>query len=506
MSPSPTHPSRGVLKFAASLASAAACLAAPLVSPLVTSLHAQSATQSAQFKVPEIPVERYTLPNGLTVLLSRDTSSPVIAVDVWYHVGSKNERVGRTGFAHLFEHVMFQGSEHIPYGVHIRTIENAGGDMNGTTAEDRTNFFETLPSNQLETALWLESDRMGYLLGALDQTKLDAQRDVVKNERRQRVDNQPFGSADEVLRAAMYPASNPYSWPVIGSMADLSAASLEDVKNFFRTYYAPTNATLAVVGDFDVAKTKALIEKYFGPIPSGPAVTRPTIAPVTLSAEKRLVLEDEKGQQPSLVIDWPTVGNDHPDDETPLEILGNVLTQDRTSRLTKLLVYDRQLAVGVSAGQDSKENGGDFSISVRPRPGVSLTQIEQLVDSTVQALLTTAPPTTAEVDRFKNYEKVQMVLGLDGAMNRAEILLDGQTFYADPLHYVKSTNRELAVTADQVAAVAKKYLTPGRLVLSMVPAGKLDMISKPNEPYTNATPKPELQQPAAPTPAPTTGK
>src|ERR1700674_794415 len=198
--------------------------------------------QRAPADVPSIPLERFTLRNGLTVLLSPDHSSPIVSVTVWYHVGSKNERVRRTGFAHLFEHLMFQGSQHVERGEHIRIIENAGGDMNGTTSNDRTKYYETVPINQLETVLWLESDRIGYLLPALSQAKLDNQRDVVKNERRQRIDNQPFGSADEVLDAALFPASNPYSWPVIGSMADLSAASLEDVKEFFRRYYAPDNA------------------------------------------------------------------------------------------------------------------------------------------------------------------------------------------------------------------------------------------------------------------------
>lgn len=443
------------------------------------------------FKIPTLPVERYQLPNGLTVLLSEDHSAPVVAVDVWYHVGSKNESPGRTGFAHLFEHVMFQGSEHIPYGVHFKTVESGGGDANGSTEEDRTNYFETFPSNRLETALWLESDRMGYLLPALDQTKLDAQRAVVKNERRQRVDNVTYGSSDEVISAALYPPTNPYSWPVIGSMADLSAASLEDVKNFFRTYYAPNNATLAISGDFNPAAVKALVAKYFAPIPSGPPVVRPTVPSTTLTSEKRLVLEDVKAELPQLTIVWPTVGTDNPD-VTALGALGNVLTEDRTSRLTKLLVYDRQLATSVDAGQESHENAGQFEISVTPRSPNSLTEIERLVDSTITDL-TTNPPSAQEVNRFKNYVRVHTTLGLDGSMEKAEVLLNGETMHHDPLYYITATKRKLAVTPADVERVAKQYLTQGRIVLSMVPAGKLDEIAKPEAHYTNVTPKVEVQ-------------
>jgi zinc protease len=457
----------------------------------VAVLPAPLAAQSS-FTVPELPVERYTLPNGLTVLLSPDHSSAVVTVDVWYHVGSKNETPGHTGFAHLFEHMMFQGSEHVPYGVHARVIENAGGILNGTTQEDRTNYFQTLPSNQLPTALWLESDRMGFLLPALDQKKLDAQRDVVKNERRQRVDNQPFGTADEAVRTALYPPGNPYSWPVIGSMEDLSAASLDDVRSFFRTYYAPNNTTLAVVGDFDVAETKTLIERYFGDIPAGPEVHRPVVAPVKLAEEKRLVLEDQRAQEPKLRIVWPTVARDDPDN-VALSVLGTMLVQDRTSRLTKLLVYDRQVATRVTAWQNTREGAGDFQIDVVPRPGVPLTEVERLVDSTLTALRSTAPPTAAEVDRYRNYTRVMTVLSMDGSLMHAEMLLYGQTYDNDPYFYVSNTNARLAVTPAQLARVARSYLAAGRVVLSMVPAGRLDLASRPDLPYSVVTPAPEAR-------------
>ena len=460
---------------------APAAIAALAMFPAIA--HAQ---QPAAAELPRIPVERYALPNGMTVLLSEDRSAPVVAVDIWYHVGSKNEKPGRTGFAHLFEHLMFQGSQHIAEERHFKLVEEAGGDINGSTNNDRTNYFEIVPSNELELALWLESDRMGYLLPAMTDKKLDSQRDVVKNERRQRVDNQPFGSQFEIIAAALYPPTNPYSWPVIGSMADLTAASSDDVKDFFRTYYAPNNATLAVVGDFDATKAKAWIEKYFGGLPSGPAITRPVVPPTTLAANKRLVLEDTKARLPQLVFVWPTVGDVDPD-ASPLQALANVLTRDRTSRLSKLLVYDRQLATSVNAFSGTDENTGEFYINVSPRPNASLTQIETLVDSVVASVIA-APPSDREVQRTKNFVNVSAVTGLQSTLGKAEQLLDGQTYYRDPLHVVTELKEFRALTPADVHRVAQKYLSGGHLVLSMIPAGKLDQIAMPTLPYTNVTP------------------
>ena len=442
-------------------------------------------------QVPSIPVERMVLANGLTVLLSPSHAAPVVHVTVWYHVGSTDEARGRTGFAHLFEHLMFEGSEHVAKGEHIRTIEDAGGEMNGETEHDRTKYYETVPANYLETVLWLESDRMGYFLPTLTQTKLDHQRDVVKNERRQNYDNRPFGSEDEVMRAALFPASNPYSWPVIGSMVDLSAASLDDVKGFFRTYYVPNNAVLAIAGDFDVEKTKSLVEKYFGNIPHGAPVTRQTVAAVTLSGERRLVLEDTKATEPKLEIAWPTVG-EQSSDAVALGALGDVLAGPRTSRLKKVLVYERQLVTSVGAGQASYDRGGKFEISMTPRPGVSMTEINRVVDSIVGALRDgKAPVTTAEVDRPKRSELVGTVLGFQSAEDKAETLADGQTYYGDPEHFQKEAAEEQAVTAADVQRVAAQYLGAGRVVLSMVPKGKLDLVSEPTVSYTNVTPAPE---------------
>jgi zinc protease len=310
-------------------------------------------------------------------------------VDVWYHVGSKNEVPGRTGFAHLFEHVMFTGSGHVPYGLHDKLTEGVGGFNNGSTTTDRTNFYEIVPSNYLESAIWLESDRMGFLLDALDTTKLNAQRDIVKNERRQSYDNQPYGRTSEIISAAMYPKNHPYEWPVIGSMTDLSAASVDDVKNFFRLYYAPNNATLTIAGDFDPAQAKSWVQKYFGDLSRGKAIVRPQVKLVSLASERRLTFED-RVQVPRLTISWPTVGETQSDDHI-LDVLASVLSASRTARLQKELVYDRQWASAVGAQERTNENGGEFRITLTPRPGHSLTELEVATDSIIQRLQRDGP-------------------------------------------------------------------------------------------------------------------
>src|SRR5688572_6374194 len=346
-------------------------LLAPLVLAPVIPAVAQRPQSRASGDAIRIPFEKYTLPNGLTVILAPDRSTPTVTVDVWYHVGSKNEVPGRTGFAHMFEHVMFTGSGNVAYGLHDRLTQGVGGSNNGSTSNDRTNYYENVPANYLETALWLESDRMGFLLDKLDEAKFAAQRDIVQNERRQGVDNQPYGRANEITTTALYPESNPYSWPIVGYLSDLQASSVEDVKEFFRLYYAPTNATIAIVGDFEPAQAKALVTKYFGDLPRGKEITRPTVTMPTLSAPKRLVYED-RVQVPRLYMRWPTVNVKHADAE-PLSFLGSILTASRTARLTKALVYDQQSAAQVSAGQAGRENVGDFGITITPRPGHTLT-------------------------------------------------------------------------------------------------------------------------------------
>jgi len=452
-------------------------LALVLTISLAQPLLAQKKDSAASGSI-NIPFETFKLPNGLTVILSQDHTTPTVAVDIWYHVGSKNETAGRTGFAHLFEHVMFTGSGHVPYGLHDKLTEGVGGGNNGSTTNDRTNYYETIPSNYLESALWLEADRMGFLLDKLDIAKLNAQRDVVKNERRQSYDNQPYGRVSEIFSAAMYPKGHPYSWPVIGSMTDLSAASEEDVKAFFRLYYAPNNATLAVVGDFDPAQTKAWIQKYFADLPKGQTVQRPSVPLGNLTAGKRLVYED-RVQVPRLYMQWPTVGFKH-DDDYALSVLGSILFGPRTARLTKALVYDLQLASQVSAFQNSDEDVGVFQVTVVPRPEHTLTEIEAAVDQVLQKFITEGP-TAEELQKAKSGLELGFLRGLESNLGKANQLINGAVFYSDAGQFRTDYQKTLAVTAADVKRVANQYLTRSRIVLSVVPKGKKDQASKATE-------------------------
>src|SRR4051794_14419623 len=278
-----------------------------------------------QPQIPNLKVEKYALPNGLQVILHEDHTTPVVGVNIWYRVGSMNEKAGRTGFAHLFEHLMFQGSQHHD-DEYIGPIEKIGGNLNGSTSQDHTEYFETVPSNALELALWLESDRMGFLVPALTRAKLANQRDVVKNERRQSYDNQPYGQAYEALLESLYPVEHPYHHSTIGSMADLSAASLDDVAAFFRTYYNPNNASLCIAGDFEPEATKRLVAKYFGTLPAGPKVERPAKGVPTLAGPKRVTLSDEV-TLPKVQLVWPTLprgGADEPAIDVLAEVLGGL--------------------------------------------------------------------------------------------------------------------------------------------------------------------------------------
>lgn len=423
-----------------------------------------------------IPFERYTLANGLNLILSVDHTIPQAAVDVWYHVGSKNELPGHTGFAHMFEHVMFTGSGHVPYGMHDRLTEGVGGNNNGSTSNDRTNYYENVPGNYVESALWLESDRMGFLLDQLDEAKFVAQRDIVQNERRQGIDNQPYGRAFEILTAATLPDSNPYSWPVVGYMADLQKATVEDVKQFFRLYYAPSNATLAIVGDFDPAPVKAWVTKYFGDLLKGAPITRPIVGPVTLGAEQRLVFED-RVQVPRLYLAWPGPGEDN-DDTNALDYLAQILSGPRTARITKALVYDQQSAASVGAFNDTNEQFGTFLIFITPRPGHTLTELEASTDSII-ARLQQEGPRADEMQRAAAGLEFAFVSALESNLGKAEILNSGLVFHGDAAYYRTQVANLRAVTAADVKRVANRYLVPGRAVLSIVPLGKTDQASQP---------------------------
>ena len=456
-------------------------LSISIVQPLAAQRKPKASASSDTIK---IPFETYKLPNGLNVILSADHSVPTIAVDVWYHVGSKNEVPGRTGFAHLFEHVMFTGSGHVPYGLHDKLTEGVGGTNNGSTTNDRTNYFEIVPANYLESALWLEADRMGFLLDTLDIAKLNAQRDVVKNERRQSYDNQPYGRVGEIYAAAIYPKNHPYSWPVIGSMTDLSAASESDVKDFFRLYYAPNNATLAVVGDFDPAQAKQWIAKYFNDLPQGKQVQRPSVPLVKLDAEKHLVYED-RVQLPRLYINWPTVGAKHEDDNV-LDVVAAILSGPRTAQ---------QAAANVAAFQRTNEDVGEFQVIVTPRPGHTLTELEAAVDAVLQKFLSEGP-TPEEMQKATSGAELGFLRGLESNLGKAEQLLNGAVFHDDPGYFRIDYQKRLSVTAADVKRVANTYLSRGRIVLSVVPQGKKDQASKPAESET-VTQRRSVQAPSA---------
>ena len=452
------------------------CLALLMTLSMFHATFAQK--KSADSTAIKIPFETYKLPNGLNVILSVDKTTPTVAVDVWYHVGSKNEIAGRTGFAHLFEHVMFTGSGHVPYGLHDKLTEGVGGNNNGSTTTDRTNYYENIPTNYLESALWMEADRMGFLLDKLDLAKLNAQRDVVKNERRQGVDNQPYGRVSEIFSAAMYPKGHPYSWPVIGSMTDLSAASEEDVKDFFRLYYAPNNATIAIVGDFDPAQAKTWIAKYFTDLPQGKPVQRPSVPLAKLDAGKRLVYED-RVQVPRLYIQWPSVGVKN-DDDAALSVMGSILSGSRTARLNKALVFDSQMASQVGAFQNSSEDVGVFQLVVIPRPEHTLTAIEESVDQIIKKFIAEGP-TAEELERAKAGLELGFLRGLESNLGKAEQLLDGLVYHGDANYFATEYKATLAVTAADVKRVAAKYLGGNRIVLSVVPQGKKDQASKATE-------------------------
>jgi len=424
--------------------------------------------------LPEIRFETFTLSNGLQVILHEDHSVPTVSVNLWYHVGSKNEKRGRTGFAHLFEHLMFEGSEHVAEGLFDKWLEAAGGDNNGSTTEDRTNYWENVPSNALELALYLESDRMANLLAAIDQKKLDTQRDVVKNERRQAVDNQPYGKVDEIILEALYPHNHPYSWPVIGSMEDISAASLEDVKGFFRRYYTPNNASLCIAGDIDPQEAKALVTKYFGPIPPGPPVDRIEAWVPELDDVKRIDMKDDVSLARIYMV-WhtpPLYGAG----DAELDVLSSILTGGKNSRLYKSLVYEQQIAQDVTAYQVSMEITGAFYIIATAKPGVSLARLEQAIDAEL-GHMRKHPVEAGEVRTAVNaFEAgfVRQLQSVGGFGGKADKLNQYNVFVGRPDYFAEDLQRYLKITPQAVQAAAGKYLDPDRrVVVSVEPAGDL---------------------------------
>lgn len=419
-----------------------------------------------------ISFEKFTLPNGLDVILHEDHSLPVAAVNVWYHVGSKNEEPGRTGFAHLFEHVMFEGSKHHK-GSFFDPLQKVGANLNGSTTPDRTNYWENVPSNYLELALWLESDRMGFLLDALDQKAFDIQRDVVKNERRQSYENRPYGMAYLTLQPTVFPAPHPYNWPTIGSQEDLDAAELDDIKDFFRRFYAPSNASIAIAGDIEPDNTRRLVERYFGDLPPGPPINRIRRMDSELKGTASLVLRD-RVQLPRLYLVWPTAPAF--DDEQPaLEVLSAILGDGKSSRLYRSLVYERQIARDVSVYHYGQEIAGEFFIQVTANAGQSLEKIEAIVRDELESIRQSGP-TEHEIQRAKNRIESQHVRQLErvgGFGGRADQLNYYNTYTGDPSGINTDLDRYLAVTADDVRRAAKTALGENMVRLTVLPEQQL---------------------------------
>ena len=421
----------------------------------------------------EVPYEQFTLSNGLTAILHRDASVPVVSVNVWYHVGSAHERPGRTGFAHLFEHLMFEGSGHVEEGEFDVLLEGAGATSNGSTNVDRTNYFIDLPANALELALFLESDRMGYLLDTMSPERVDGQRDVVKNERRQGVENRPYGMASIEMGRMLWPADHPYSWPTIGYMEDLTAASHEDVVEFFKTYYAPNNASLVIAGDIDIARTHALVEKWFGEIPRG-SVAQPVAPPAAvLTGVTRLTITDQV-QLPRLYLGWLTPRVYAPGDAA-LDVVSDVLAGGKNSRLYKRLVYDAQIAQNVSAFQRSGTLGSSFQIVATARPGHTVEELRTAIDEEIERLRF-APPDPREVQRVLNqveasfYRGMERVGGFGGKANQ----LNGYFFAgAGPDFFAEDLARYTSLAPSDVRAAAVRWLPPDpRVELIVEPEGQ----------------------------------
>ncbi len=427
-----------------------------------------AAPAEAQLRV---PVTVDTLENGLTLIVHEDASVPTVTTNVWYHVGSGDELVGRTGFAHLFEHLMFMGSKNAPYPQFDRLLEAAGANNNGSTTTDRTNYYESGPASALPLMLWLEADRLGWLLETMDAPKVDLQRDVVKNERRQSYENQPYGIAFENLVAAIYPKGHPYSWSTIGSMADLSAASLDDVKNFFRTWYTPNNAVIVVAGAVKADSVRAAVRQMFGEIPRGPAITRNRPAAFTLR-DTVIVLED-RVQLPRVYLAWHAVPEFSRDDAA-LDVAAYILSGARNSRLTQALVYERPLATSANAFNSSKRLDGDFQVVATARPGIHLDTLQAVIDAELRKLAA-APPTAREIEQAKNAIEAQFLNSLEFADAKADRL--NAYYYATGTadYFQRDLDRYRAVTAADVQRVVRQYLLSGRVTLSVVPQGKPEL-------------------------------
>ncbi len=431
----------------------------------------------------DLPFTKRTLANGLDVIVHEDRHVPIVAVNVWYHVGSKNERPGRTGFAHLFEHLMFEGSEHYNAG-YFPPLQQAGALLNGSTNADRTNYWEVVPTSAIDRALWMESDRMGYLLPALTRQRFETQRDVVLNERRQSYENRPYGMVMMALSAALYPPDHPYSWMTIGSAEDIRAMQLEDVQEFFRTYYHPSNASLVLAGDVETERAFALAEAYFGDIPSG-VRPKPISYQAELSAEQRLALED-RVELPRVYIAWHSPAMFAAGD-AEMDLVGDLLANGKTSRLYKTLVYDLRIALDVSGYQSSREIGSFFLLVATAAPGHTLAEIVERIDEEVRRVADQGP-TPEEMDRAMAQAeahfmyRVQTVGGFGG---KSDQLNAYNVLKGTPGYFVSDLDRYRNARPESVQDAARRHLRlDRRIVLSVIPRGQPTLALPGSTPVT----------------------
>jgi zinc protease len=424
---------------------------------------------------------KHTLANGLDVVLHEDHDCPIVAVNIWYHVGSKNERPGHTGFAHLFEHLMFEGSQHHDHG-YFQPLQGAGGTLNGSTNADRTNYWEVVPANAFELALWMESDRMGYLLPALTEAKFANQRDVVLNERRQNYENRPYGLAPMATLAALFPPEHPYHWTTIGEIEDLRAVQLDEVMAFFERYYHPANASIAIAGDLDTAEALDLVDRYFGEIrPGQPAA--PVRAAANLTSDVRVLLED-RVELPRLYLAWLTPAM-FAEGDADLDLANDLLANGKTSRLYRRLVFDERIATDVHASQNSREIAGYTQIVATAAPGHTLSEIEAIVIDEIARLVATGP-TAEEMERGRAQAESQFIFRLQtvgGFGGKSDQLNAYNVFLRDPSYFDRDLARYRSVTAESMRRTVQRYLDPAaRVTLSIVPRGRLDLAAAGSAP------------------------
>ncbi len=433
-----------------------------------------------------IPFTKHTLPNGLQVVVHEDHHLPLVAVNVWYHVGSANEAPGRSGLAHLFEHLMFKGAEHQPRGF-FEPLQEAGGSLNGSTSADRTNYWSVVPAGATELALWMEADRMGWLVPALSTERFETEREVVLNERRQSYENRPYGLAHFALSEAIYPSDHPYHWPTIGYPSDLRAATVDDARAFFRQYYHSANASLAIAGDVRTDAVMRLVERLFGDIPAGPALVAPK-TPVVPVAPRRLLLED-RVELPRLYLMFPSPAL-FTEDDAVLDVTADLVANGRTSRLYRTLLHDRRRAAGLGAGQESRELGSLFQVVATAAPGVMLEELRVAVVGELERLAT-AGPSDAELGRARVQAEASFLYRLQtlgGFGGKADQLNAYNVYTGSPSYFVQDLDRYLRVTTADVQRAVRTFLLAGQAVaLSVVPQGQRQWALDGSEPAVVTT-------------------